>query len=168
MSTESIEKTYEWAKEKKKEWDGMVEQEHPMVTRLDAELTSGGDHPVAGISFAEFKSDSFTGEVGKNDDGDLIFHFWPTNKEPYNRAMELSPELQQKYNSQYMWVFGDGFEDHLGDAFLAVFKFEERLCWDYVAEMNSWVVRAQGFGENLMADELATKLFHSLRDRLEK
>lgn len=171
MSTEneSIQETYDWAKKQRSEWDGMVAEKHPMVTRLDVELTNGGDHPVASISFAKFESDSFSGEVGKNDDGDLIFHFWPSNNDRYNvlELLEVKKNDDGSKENVYIWRFGETFKDILADAFIKVFRFEEKLCWDFVPEMNSWVVRAQGFGKNLMADELATKLFHDLKERLE-
>jgi len=137
-------------------------KEHPMVARLDAELTAGGDHPInPAITFAEFKADSFTGEVGKNEDGDLIFHFWPTANDKYNHLEKINDDLT-------LWKHNEGFTDHLADSFLEVFKLEDKLCWDYAKEMNSWVVRASGFGENLMADELSSRLFNVLQDRLEK
>lgn len=166
MSTEneSVQATHEWAKERRKEWEGMVSEKHPMVVKLDAELTNGGDHPVAGVAFAEFKSESFTGEVGKNDDGDLIFHFWPTANDRYHT---LRPAKDSEGKDIQLWCFGEPFQGILGDAFVEVFRFEEKLCWDYVPEMNSWVVRAQGFGKNFMADELATKLFVTLKGMLE-
>lgn len=168
MPTDSIEDTHEWAKKQRAEWDDMVARKHPMVTKLDTELTSGGDHPVTKIEFAKFSSDSFQGEVGKNDDGDLIFHFWPTNNEKYNWV-----EPVEKINSEgakeivYMWRFGESFKSTLADAFIKVFRFEEKLYWDFVPEMNSWVVRAQGFGRNFMANELATRLYNDLKKRLE-
>jgi len=155
----SIEETHDWAKKQREEWDKMA-TEHPMVTKLDTELTEGGDHPVQAIYFAKTERPSFSAEVGKNDDGDLIFHFWPTADDRYN---VLTP-----VNGEHLWLFGDGFAEALAQSFLDVFKLEEKLCWDFVPELNSWVVRATGFGDNIMADDLSNKLFDILQARLEK
>jgi len=166
----SIEETYDWAKKQREEWDGMVSQEHPMVTKLDTELGKGGDHPVQAISFVKTERPSYIGEVGKNDDGDLVFHFWPTPDDQYNVLTDLgeqrTPDGGTKHD--YLWVFGDIFAEALAQSFLDVFKLEDKLCWDFVPEQNSWVVRASGFGNNIMRNELATLLFDTLQKRLEK
>lgn len=168
MSTENTEEAYDWAKKQREEWDSMATS-HPMVSRLDSELSGGGDHPVATISFTKFACPSYTAEVGKNDDGDLIFHFWPTANDEYNHLeQQVTPQGREPEPRDFLWKHNSGFDSHLADSFIEVFKFEDRLCWDYVPELNSWVVRAQGFGGNLMADELSSRLFESLRGRLEK
>jgi hypothetical protein len=165
----SIEESYEWAKKQRAEWDKMVDQEHPMVSKLDVELSQGGDHQVVGLSFSRTECPSYVGEVGRNDDDDLIFHFWPTADDRYNVLTEIpTPTQENPRGTQAVWVFGDAFRDALAEAFLEVFKFEDKLCWDFVPEMNSWVVRASGFGSNVMADELSARVFDGLQHRIEK
>lgn len=167
MSTENIEEAHDWAKKQREEWDSMATG-HPMVSRFDMEISKGGDHPVAAISFAEFKCDSYTAEVGKSDGGDLMFHFWPTSNDKYNHLeQQVTPQGRAPEPRDFLWKHNSGFDSHLADAFIEVFKLEDKLCWDYVPELNSWVVRAQGFGSNLMVDELTARLFESLRAKLE-
>ena len=167
MSSDNIDKTYDWAKKQRTEWDDMA-KDHPMVSAFDTEISGGGDHAInPAIAFAKFKSDSFTAEVGKNEDGDLIFHFWPTANDTYNHLEFVGQPGEERSPTKHLWVHNEGFSDSLADAFLEIFKLEDRLCWDYVPEMNSWVVRAAGFGENIMADELSSRLFINLRTQLE-
>ena len=109
------------------------------------------------VEFAKTERSSYKGEVGKIGD-DLIFHFWPTDDARYSRGP----------NDKGEWEFSEVFPDALATSFIEVFKLEDKLSWDFVPEMNSWAVRARGFGSNTMANELATKLFNSLQDRLER
>lgn len=155
----TIEETYDWAKKQRAEWDDLVERGQPEVVSLDKELSKGGDHAVASITFSKVTNLSYTGEVGRVD-GDLIFHFWPTADDKYNVLTDLG--------DQKIWVFGDPFSDALAQAFIDEFKYPDKLCWDFVPELNSWVVRASGFGDNPHAEELATNMFNNLQERLEQ
>ena len=143
----SIEESMKWAKERRGDWNDLNE------TYLNSKI--GGKNKFAAVTFAKTERPSFTGEVGKVDD-DLIFHFWPSEDEDYS-TLEGDE-----------WKFSSIFPDALATSFIEVFKLEDRLCWDFVEEMNSWVVRASRFGGNPMADELANRLFTALQDRLER
>lgn len=96
------------------------------------------------VAFDRTNRGCYAAEVGKKD-GDIIFHFYPT--EPGA-------------------IFSDHFRDRLGDSFLAVFPHPEQLCWDYVDELNSWVVKAMGYASNPWVDGLINKLFEELDKRL--
>ena len=133
----SIEESYEWAKKQRAAWDNQVGQDK-YLNALDREISFGGDHQFETIQFSKVACEHFVGEVGVVE-GDLIFHFFPAGD-----------------------AFGDNFSDGLAQAFLDVFKLEDRLCWDFVPEMNSWVVRASGFGSNPQHQVLAGKLFVAL------
>lgn len=62
----------------------------------------GGGYEKA-IEYARVEREKYVGEVGKRD-GNYVYHFWP-------RTEELTK----------------GFSDKLGDAFISVFKFPERI-----------------------------------------
>lgn len=153
----SIEETYDWAKKVSEDFQVMAERAED-VGALNKELVGGGDHQVATVSFAQFSAPCFQAEVGKVDD-DLFFHFFPAENEYHS---VIAGEGENTY-----WSFKEGFEDKMGDAFLAVFKHEDKLCWDFVPELHSWVVRCTGFGANVMANQLAEKLFSKLQRILE-
>ena len=137
---------------------------------LNTELSVGGDHSLTPLAFARAERPSFTAEVGKSG-RDLIFHFWPVQHDKYSRFMytgiEHDPYKIEKDLENYVWVFADGFSDSLAESFLEVFKQEDRLCWDFVPEMNSWIVRAAGYGENLMKNEMANSVLDTLQKKLE-
>ena len=67
----------------------------------DREVLAGGYEQA--IEFTRLEREKYVGEVGKRD-GNYVYHFWP-------RSHDLLPT----------------FGDKLGDVFLAVFKFPERL-----------------------------------------
>lgn len=139
----SIEETYDWAKKQRALWDQQAQQD-PDLGALDKEITEVSDYPVAAVEFSKFQGEAFLGEVGVVN-GDLIFHFFSPDDE-----------------------FLECFEDHLADAFIETFKLEDRLCWDFVPELTSWVVRATGYGDNPSREELANRLFVCLQDKLEE
>lgn len=62
----------------------------------------GGGYEQA-IEYARVEREKYVGEVGKRD-GNYVYHFWP-------RTVELT----------------QGFSDKLGDAFIEVFKYPERI-----------------------------------------
>ena len=163
----SLEETHDWAKQVSKDFKAMAQRAED-VNALNKELEGGGDHQLATVQFVKVSALAFEGEVGKVDD-DLFFHFFPAESEEYSDISEETvmgddgrPVVRQ------FWVFKEGFEESLGDAFLEVFKLEDKLCWDFVSELNSWVVRCTGFGANIMANQLAEKLFNNLQKRLEQ
>ena len=155
----SIEETYDWAKQVGADFQVMAKRAED-VGALNKELTSGGDHPVSVVSFVQVDRPSFRGEVGVVE-GDLFFHFFPAANEEHS-------ELLGETDDGKYWGFKPIFQDALATSFLEVFKQEDKLCWDFVTEMHSWVVRCSGFGNNIMANELAEKLFNNLQNRLEK
>jgi len=165
----SIEENYDWAKKQRAEWDDLVDRGQPEVSKLDVELSKGGDHPLVGVTFSKIEHASYTGEVGRVE-GDLIFHFWPTPDDKYNVLMTMGDEeaIQNGTKREYIWVFGDAFSSALAQAFLDEIKQEDKLCWDFVPELNSWVVRATGFGDNPLAEEMSDRVFANLQGRLEQ
>jgi hypothetical protein len=96
--------------------------------------------PFAVVEMFRTTRPHYVGEVGKKS-GDFVFHFFPRT------------EGQE---------FPSYFEDRMGDAFLEVFKFEDRVKASYIPELKSWAVVAQGFALNPMAEELAQRLFQTL------
>lgn len=157
----SMEETYDWAKKVRKEFEQKA-AEDPNLGALNKELTQGGDHAVGVINFSTIECPSFRGEVGKVED-DLFFHFFPTADETFSELLGEDRETGEK-----MWGFKPVFQDALATSFLEVFKHEDKLCWDFVPELQSWVVRCKGFGTNVMKDQLASKLFATLQTRLEQ
>jgi hypothetical protein len=109
----------------------------------DIVQTSPGE-PFDAIEFAKVERPKYLGEVGKKL-GDYVFHFFPL------------PEKE----------FPKDFESKMSEAFLDVFKFEDRVQSTFTQELNSWAVRAVGFALNPMADELALRVFPALDQKLE-
>jgi len=97
--------------------------------------------PVNPIEFLRIERDRYTGEVGKRD-GDYVFHFFP-----------------KEIDSQ---VFGN----LMGDAFLETFHNSERIEEAWSDELQSWAVRARGYADNPLADELALLVFDLLDKKL--
>jgi hypothetical protein len=155
----SIEDAHEWAKGVRAEWDERVKNGDSVAEHFNKEVETVGKSEVAPVAFARTERPSFTGEVGTVD-SDLFFHFWPSNDDRYSSVMQIADESVR--------VFCDVFADALATSFIEVFKFEDKMCWDFVPEMNSWVVRVSGFADNPHSDELAARLFDVLQNRLEK
>lgn len=111
-------------------------------------VRSSSGRPFDCIEFARTERPKYTGEVGKKS-GDYIYHFFPpasTKTEGYG--------------------FPHKFEDKMGDAFLEVFKLQEKVQARFVPEMHSWAVRVLGYAVNPMADELAISVFDVLDKKL--
>lgn len=164
-----MKETHDWAKQVSKEFEIMSNTKGADdVKALNNELSHGGDHALRQANFVRVERPSFTGEVGRVE-GDLMFHFFPADNDTHSVLIHTGSEIldgeEKKY---YRWDFKETFPDALAVAFLEVFKLEEKLCWDFVLEMNSWVVRCTGFGSNIMANQLAEKLFDNLQTRLEQ
>lgn len=104
------------------------------------------------IEFAAVKRDRYYAEVGKKD-SDIIFHFYPPT---WDGDVAKLPLLEP---------FPSSFEDSLGSAFLAVFKFPDRLRAAFVPELNSWALKLIGYADNPSINELAAKALSEL-DRL--
>lgn len=113
----------------------------PAVQAMDKE-TSAGEMPFHSVEFARTERSKYLGEIGRKG-ADFIYHFFPIGKE-----------------------FPENFGDALGDAFLEVFKFSDRIFADFVPEMNSWAIKVQGYGKNIVADDLAIKVFDILDAKL--
>jgi len=167
----SIEETHEWAKKIRSEWDDKVQSGDPIVSHLDKEMAEVGKSEVGAVSFARTERPSFVGEVGRVGE-DLFFHFWPTSDDRYS-VLTYVGNARDEYTKEkdvenHIYVFSDVFADALATSFLEIFKFEDRMCWDFVPEMNSWVVRVSRFADSPAAEDLSSQLFDSLQRRLEK
>ena len=97
--------------------------------------TSAGE-PFEPMEFVRMPRQQYIGEVGKKN-GDYIFHFFPKEGEQ----------------------FPEGFAEDMGDAFIEVFRLEDRIQAVYSEELNSWAVKAVGFASNPLSDTLALRLF---------
>lgn len=135
----SIQETHEWAKERMAEWDGLAEK----MRAQDPALELGKQKRVGVPPYAQFDNHLFYGDITIRD-GDLFFHFFPKEGHP----------------------FGEIFPEALGDAFTAVFKHVDRLFWDFVPELNSWVVRCAGFGDNPLLDQVADRVLVKIKSLL--
>ncbi len=96
------------------------------------------------VEFVQMPRQRYRGEVGRKN-GDFIFHFFPKDGEQYPQ----------------------NFSDLMGDAFLEVFKLEDRVKASFVPELGSWAAIAQGFANNPGSDALALKLFMVLDQKLD-
>ena len=103
------------------------------------------DEPFAAMEFLRLPRKKYIGEVGKKN-GDYVYHFFPVAE-----------------GAKYPM----GFEAKMGDAFLEVFKLDDRVEAVFTEELDSWAVKAVGFANNPLADELALKLFSVLDEKLE-
>lgn len=144
----SIQETHEWAKEKMKRWEGLTKEASSIASRPQERVLT----PDA----LDFENASFRGDVC-NIHGDLVFHFFPTPNDRFNLVETLGTERT--------WVFPPTFADFLGDAFIEVFKRPERLFWDYVPELQSWVVRCSGYGDNPLVIELVERMLVALKKK---
>lgn len=171
---DTLDETYDWAKQVSKDFEVMASRAED-VGALNKELSNGGDHKFHTHNFVKVERPSFLAEVGRADGAngeeneDLVFHFFPVYDEKYSIRTDVVTRGEDGAPKKHdRWDFVSAFPDILGDSFLAIFKQEDKLCWDYVPEMTSWVVRCQGFGTNIMANQLAEKLFADLQGRLER
>ncbi len=144
----SIQETHEWAKEKMSRWKELTDASKGIEAEPQKKI---GAPPLL-----QFENASFYGDVCRRD-GDLIFHFFPTSNDRFSVKVDVAGEK--------IWVFGDHFADNLGDSFNQVFKHQERLFWDYVPELNSWVVRCSGFGDNPLNDALVEQVLVTLKKK---
>lgn len=108
-------------------------------------VTAAAGEPFGAIEFLTINRATFKVEVGKKL-GDYIYHFFPSRMDK---------------------MLIEDFEDKLGDAFLEVFKFPERIEAAYDPEMSAWAVRATGFANNTGADQLALQVIDVLAQKLE-
>ncbi len=114
---------------------------------IDGEtVQSSAGTPFKMIEFVRTERARYIGEVGKKA-GDYIYHFYPRN-------LKWFPGFAE-------------FGDKLGDAFLEVFRLGDRIEAVYSPELDSWAVRARGFADNPMSDEIALHVFTALDNRLE-
>ena len=111
--------------------------------------TSAGE-PFAPIEFAKTERELYHAEIGKKM-GDYVYHFFPLPSHPQGPGLD----------------FPTHFEEKMGEAFLQVFQFEERIEAVFSPELHSWAVRAKGFATNPMSDELALSLFSVLDQKWE-
>lgn len=137
----SLDEMYEWAQQQRATFEQFATTQEG-GSALARELAAGGDHPIEPVRFRTVTTSMFRGEVAMIGP-DLVFHFWP------NEGASFPPP----------------FADQLAESFLAVFKFNDRLFWDYVPELTSWVVRAAGWSESPAREELSNRLFAHLLER---
>lgn len=93
--------------------------------------------PMIGIKFLGYKGRNYCSEVGRKGE-DLVFHFFPTEEKK---------------------VFAPNFEEKMGDAFLLVYKFPDKISAAFAEELNSWAVLVKGYAANPLAEGLSSKLF---------
>jgi hypothetical protein len=115
------------------------------LTEVDT-VTLAEEKPFMPLDMARAERAQYVGEVGKKG-GDYVFHFFPSKR--------LS-DIEKAH-----------FADAIGDAFIEVFKHQEKLFSSYDEEMGSWSVRATGFANNLMSDKLVVSVFDVLDRNLE-
>lgn len=147
----SIQESHEWAKEKAKNWGTLFDAAKTIVDRKKEYLTPPSD-------LLEFENPSFRGDVCSRD-GDLLFHFFPTENDRFNVIVTTTVDGRQ----ERAWSFTEQFPDILGDAFLEVFKFRERLFWDYVPELHSFVVRCAGQGDNPLRNDMIEQVLVAIK-----
>lgn len=145
----SIQESHEWAKEKMGRWKEL--------TQASQTIEKEPQKKIAAPPVLQFENPSFFGDVCRRD-GDMVFHFFPTTNDRFNVKVDVGGEK--------IWVFGDNFADALGDAFNEVFKFPERLFWDFVPELNSWVVRCAGYGDNPLNDMLIEMVLVGIKKKI--
>ncbi len=107
-------------------------------------VQSSGGTPVEPIEFVRMPRKKYLGEVGRKKD-DLVFHFFPLGD----------------------GQFPDDFEGKMAEAFLEVFKLEDRVEASYVPELHSWAARARGFAHTTGNDKLVLQLFALLDQKLD-
>ena len=145
----SIEDTHKWAKEKMSQWPDLAKEPCPW---------DGTTKGMMAARELKFSNDSFFGDVTSRD-GDLFFHFFPTANSSFNLCTE---------NGEPVWVFNSEFVNDLTEAFLEVFKFADRIFLDFVLELQSYVVRCAGYGENPFQDEMIDKVLLGIKERYER
>lgn len=146
----SIQDTYNWAKEKAEHWlDTANHQSFP----LDPTTKT-----MSSVCELKFSNDSFFGDVAIRD-GDLFFHFFATSDKIFNRQIKPSNTI---------WTFRQDFLDALTDAFVATFKHAERLFVDFVPELQSYVVRCAGFGDNPLYSEMIERTLVKIKEKYER
>jgi hypothetical protein len=140
------ESDYSWVGEmKKKLRDGDVND--PYIKEVMS-LHDSGEQPINAMKFDKFERELYDAEVGVRG-SDIIYHFF-TKKGTWPAA-QASARV---------------FEDVMGDAFLEVYKLEDKLQAAYSEELISWAVRVVGFGDNLAIDMLKERVFDVLDRRL--
>lgn len=136
---------FSWVKDMKAKAPKISEE-----TIKEVEAVDGlGKTPMDVISFVRVERDLYNAESATKG-RDLVFHFFPKmpGAWPTSAASNRS------------------FEDVMGDAFIEVFKFPERLQAAFAEELDSWAVRAVGWGDNFAADVLVSRVYEALDRRL--
>lgn len=115
----------------------------PLSAGESVSTSADTPEPFSAIEFVMVERPLYSVEIGKKG-GDYIYHFYPSD------------------------AVKDSFEDKMGDAFVTVFKNQDRIEAVFTDELSSWAVRARGFAHNMWGDELAIKVLDSLDSMLEK
>jgi hypothetical protein len=104
--------------------------------------------PIQAIPFVATNRAHYNGEVGKKEK-DIIFHLFPRG--------DVFPSSETTHTP---------FEDVMGDAFIEVFRFEDKIEAAFTKELNSWAIRVIGFSDNPAIDVLCNRLFEALDRRI--
>lgn len=147
----SIQETHQWAKEKMSQWADLSKEADKL--KLDGDRVK----KISSLQKCQFKNDSFFGDVTSRD-GDLFFHLFPTNDAKFSVWNE---KLR-------VWTFNTAFVNALTEAFLSVLKHEDRLFLDFVVELQSYVVRCAGFGDNPLQDEIIERILVKIKEKYER
>lgn len=99
--------------------------------------------PMEPMKFDRYDRPKYWAEIGTKGP-DYIFHFFPLEEQN----------------------FPEGFSDKMSDAFLEVFKLQERLEAAPSQELNSWAVRARGFNHALQEPTTPLKVLDLLDEKL--
>jgi hypothetical protein len=111
-------------------------------------LPKPGEKSIDIIEFAKVGRQCYLAEVGKKG-SDIIFHFFPHG--------DVLPSSE---------VAHIPFDEVMGDAFLDIFKFPERLEAAFSEELKSWAVRVIGYADNPAANTLCWNLLDNLDQRM--
>jgi len=116
-------------------------QAKPLSTGETVATSADHPEPFNAVEFVRLDRPNYVAEVGKKGD-DYIYHFYPKKVD-------------------------EGFEDKMGDAFLAVFNSNDQVEAGFTDELNSWAVRVRGFAHHLWGDDLAIRVLDKLDSLLE-
>lgn len=126
---------------------------------IDPKEELGGSAPIGGVKSLEFEELEYTTFLAEwaLDGIDLVFHFkLPTSPEDLRKI---------KYDGDY-WqgLFPGVLSEVAQEVFKATYP---QLKAAFTPEMDSWWMRAYGFGKSFGAEELVRKFLDTLDIRLE-
>lgn len=122
-------------------------------------VKSSSGESFGAIEFVRVPKQDFVAEVGKKGDK-YIYHFYPTPK--------YQPDIRYGVVVQELTEGGITFSDVLTQAFLEIFKREDQIEAEWVAEMKAWAVRVSGWTNHVWGDELAARVIEKVQEFLIK